>query len=259
MVKYLLCACALMSAQNALAISNIENERPNLPENGFSGQLKLGFNGKTGNQEEQKTEAGAKIIYRDDAEIFMALVGRELGSKLSVTNTDNSFLHTRWTHLLSDRWALESFAQLEKDQFDNLTSRILAGGGGRYVVSQEKDIYAFALGLGAFKEYEKLNLVDHEEANDLWRVNSYYSYKYQINEQVSLVNTTYYQPSTTDFGDYRVLFDLGIGVKLTNSLQIKLNYKLTYDSQPAQNLNVNPVIDNFKTNTEYKTSLAYSF
>lgn len=34
-------------------------------------------------------------------------------------------------HLLDDRWAVEGFAQWEKDEFDNLTSRTLAGGCGR--------------------------------------------------------------------------------------------------------------------------------
>ena len=243
----------------ALAISNIENERPNLPSPGLSGSVNLGFEGKTGNQKEQSTDAAAKIIYRHSDEIFLVLIGRELGSKHDTKNTDNSFLHARWVHLLDDKWALESFVQREQDQFDNLTSRVLAGGGGRYVAAQRKDVYSFTLGLGGFREHEKLNLIDHQESNQLWRVNSYYSYKYQLNEQVSLVNTTYYQPSSSDFNDYRVLFDIGLGVKLTNSLQLKLNYKLTHDSQPAQNLAVTPVIDNFKTNTEYKTSIAYSF
>ncbi len=252
--------CVLFAAAlPAWAISNIENERPNLPEPGLSGALKIGLHGKTGNQEESSNGGGAKIIYRADDDIFMVLVDREYGTKHNIKTTDNSFAHTRWTHLLNDKWAVEGFAQWEEDQFDNLTSRVLAGGGARYLVAQQKDVYSFALGLGAFREVEKQNLVSYQETNRLWRLNTYYSYKYQLNDQVTLVNTTYAQPSTSDFGDFRVLFDLGLNVKLTNSLHLKLSYKLTYDSDPAQNLLITPPIDNYKTNTQYETSLSYNF
>jgi hypothetical protein len=56
-----------------------------------------------------------------------------------------------------------------------LNSRVLGGGGGRYIVAQKQDVYSFALGLGAFYEIEKQNLVSYEEMNKLWRLNSYYT------------------------------------------------------------------------------------
>lgn len=259
MNKFFTICSLLLLTHAAWGISNIENERPNLPEQGFSGALKVGLNGKTGNQEEESDKAGVKIIYRLDDNIFMTLMDKEYGTKHNIKTTDNSFLHARWIHLLNDKWATESFAQWEEDEFDNLTSRVLVGGGARYLAAQEKDVYSFALGLGAFREVEKQNLVSYQETNRLWRINTYYTYKYQLNSQVTLVNTTYAQPSTSDLGDFRLLFDLGINVKLTNSLQLKLNYKLTYDSDPAKNLLVSPPINNYKTNTQYETALSYNF
>lgn len=259
MKRLFIIAVLWVSAIPAWAISNIESERPNLPEQGVSGAIKIGLKGKTGNQEERTNEGGAKIIYRLDDEIFMMLLEQEYGTKHKVKTTDNSFAHARWTHLLDEKWAAEGFAQWEEDQFDNLTSRVLAGGGGRYIVAQQINVYSLALGLGAFHEVEKQNLVSYQETNRLWRINAYYSFKYQLNDQVSLVNTTYAQPSSTDPSDFRVLFDLGLNVKLTNSLQLKLNYKLTHDSDPAKNLAVTPPINNYKTNTEYKTAISYNF
>lgn len=249
----------LLCALPTWAISNIENERPNLPEQGFSGSVKIGLNGKTGNEEEKSNEGGAKLIYRAGDEIFMVLFDREYGTKHDVKTADNSFLHARWVHLLNNKWAVEGFTQREQNEFDNLTSRVLAGGGMRYLVAQEKDVYSFAVGLGTFYEKEKLNLVSYEEINHLWRINTYYTYKYQLNNNVTLINTTYAQPSADDFSDFRLLFDLGVNVKLTNSLHLKLNYKVSYDSDPAKNLLVSPPIDNYKTNTQYETSLSYNF
>jgi hypothetical protein len=259
-VKKIITGIALLiQISSAWAISNIENERLSLPENGLSGKINLSLDGKTGNQEERNNEASAKLIYRVDADIFLALVEKEYGSKHFNKDTDNSFLHLRWTHLLNDMWAAEAFTQREQDQFDNLTSRTLLGGGGRYLALHQKDSYSLVFGLGAFHENEKLNLITYQETNQLWRINSYYTYKYRINDNVMLVNTTYYQPSTRDWSDFRVLFETGLHIKLIKDLEISLNYKLTHDSQPAKNLTATPPIDNFKTNTEYKTSLSYSF
>ncbi len=257
--KTLLAISLILAAPSSFAISNIENERPNLPEQGLSGSFKVSLAGKTGNQEENIDDGAAKIFYRRNNEIIMLLIEKEYGTKLNVKNTDNSFLHSRWTHLLTDKWSAEAFAQWEKDEFDNLNSRVLTGGGGRYLLAQEKNIYAFAIGLGAFREVEKQNLISYQETKRLWRINTYYSYKYQLNDQFTFVNTAYAQPSTSDIQDIRLLFDLGFNVKLTNSLQLSLNYKLTYDSEPAKNLEVRPPINNYKTNTEYKTAISYTF
>lgn len=257
--KFHLLLPALLVTQFAQAISNIENERPNLPEQGWSGSVKVGLNGKTGNQEERSHEGVAKVIYRVNDEIFMVIADRDYGSTRGVKTTDKEFLHGRWVHVLNYQWAVESFAQWQTDEFDNLTSRVLAGGGGRYIVAQERDVYSFALGLGAFYETEKQNLVSYQETNKLWRMNAYYTYKYQINDNVAFANTTYYQPGLSDFDDFRVLFDAGISVKLSTNLQLQVNYQLTHDSEPAQNLSALPPIDNHKTNTEYKTALLYSF
>ncbi len=243
----------------ANAISNIENERPNPPDPGWSGSVKIGLNGKTGNQEERSHEGAAKIVYRVNDDIFIAIAERDYGSTRDVKTTDREFLHGRWVHLLNYDWAVEGFGQWETDEFDNLNSRVLVGGGGRYSVAQKRDVYSFAIGLGAFHETEKQNLVTYQETHELWRMNSYYTYRYQINDNVTFANTTYYQPNLSDFNDFRVLFDAGLSVKLLTHLQLQVSYRLTHDSEPAQNLFVEPPINNHKTNTEYTTSLVYNF
>lgn len=260
MLKKLFGACVLgLFANSAIAISNIENERPGPPAEGFSGNVKISFNGKTGNQQEQVLDGAFKGFFRKDDDIFMLLTERDWGARLKKTDKDHSFIHFRWVHLLSDTWASEAFSQWEKDEFERLTSRVLTGGGVRYTLLQKPEEYIFALGLGAFREYEKTNLETYEDEQHLTRINSYYSYKAKINDTWSFLQTTYYQPAATKMDDYRVLADFGLGVKMTEKLQLRLNYRFSYDSEPAQNFNVSPVIDNHKTNTEYKTSLVYSF
>ena len=246
-------------APYTLAITNIENDRPSLPKVGLTRSAQVGIDGKTGNQKEANYSAASKNFYRVDNEIFMLIGARAYGKTNDIKDTDETFLHSRWTHLLGPRWSLESFAQWQQNEFENLNSRQLAGAGGRYIIAKNEGIYSLAVGLGAFREKETLDLISYNTTQYFWRGNSYYSYKYRINKTLSLVNTTYLQPNLSDTKDFRMLFDLGFSLSLSDSLSLKLNYKLTHDSRPAQNLTSQPPLYNKKTNSAYETSLAFSF
>lgn len=259
MYKFITGCFLLGAATGASAISNIESERPNLPEQGLDLSVKLGLDGKTGNDEEKDYDGTVKAVYRIRDEVFLFLVDGEYGSTRDVKDTDNTFVHGRWTHIITPRWSIEGLAQWEQDEFDNLKSRVLMGGGGRYLVFQKLDVFSFTVGLGAFHENEVLDLVSYEEENEFWRINSYYTFKYQITENMSFLNTSYFQPRIGEYSDLRALTELGVKIDLTHRLALTIQYNLTYDSDPAQNFDVDPPIDNHKVNTEYQTSIQWTF
>jgi len=68
---------------------------------------------------------------------------------------------------------------------------------------------------------------------------------------VRVLSTTYYQPAVDDFGDYRLLEDAALSVKMTDSLSLKVSLNLAHDSQPPQDVK--------KTDTTYSTGIEYSF
>ena len=257
--KQFMILCCLISTAPAWAISNIESQNPGQPEEGLEGTIKVGLTGKTGDSREKDYQGSSKITWRFNDDVFLGLIERNYGTTRDIKDTDDAFAHGRWTHLLSDTWAVEGFGQWEEDEFSNLESRVLLGGGGRYVVAQEEDVYSFSLGLGVFREREKLDLQTYNETNYAWRANTFYAYKHQLNPQVFIVSTAYFQPNIDDWDDIRALVNLGLSVKLTETLNLQVDYKITHDSQPAQNLNAEPPIDNYKTNSEYSTSLVYKF
>ncbi len=261
-LKSFLVVCSLICSTlsiSAYGISNIESVRPGLPEEGLSGDLQFGIDGKTGNSREETYAASTNVIWRQQDNIFLGLASREYGSTSKITDTNNAFVHARWVHLISPKWAAEAFTQWEQDEFDNLESRSLVGGGGRYVITEKDAIYSLVTGLGAFREREKLDLDTFNEVTYLWRMNSYIAYKHVLNDNVSLISTAYYQPNLDRIDDFRMLLTLGVVVGLTDKLKLNLNYEVTHDSEPAKNLAAVPPIDNKKTNTEYATSLVYNF
>ena len=259
MGKLIQIALVMCISTPALAISNIESERPGMPDEGWSGHVEFGLDGKTGNSREQTYSGAAKITNRQDKNIYLGILERAYGTTRNIKNTDETFVHTRWTHMLTTRWAAEGFVQWEKNEFDNLVSRSLVGGGGRYVIAQNDNIFSLSAGLGAFREREVQDLGTYEETNWAWRLNTYTVYKHRLNNQVAIVAIAYYQPNTRDFGDYRALLDAALSVKLTDRLDLKIHYNVKYDSQPVRNLDATPPIDNYKTNTAYNTSLVYNF
>jgi len=252
-------ASAMSLAAESLAIANIEDQRPGPPREGFSGRVEFSLAGKTGDKQEKDYAGATKLNFRESDDILLFIGSAEYGSSRNQKDTDEAFAHLRWMHLFGERFASEVFTQWEEDEFSNLASRVLAGGGGRWVVAAEADTYSLALGLGGFREIEKLDLQTYEEESRVWRLNSYCTWAHVLNDKTSIASTTYLQPNAEDFDDLRVLFTFHLRVKMTEKLALKLNYQAKYDSQPAQNLAALPAIDNDRVNTEYTTSLEYSF
>lgn len=259
MAKFVLWVLLAVGAPSVWAISNIESERPGLPKEGWSGQVEFGIDGETGNSEEENYLFGAKVVRRAGDNIYLGLLSKEYGKTRDIKDTDESFAHARWIHIVNAQWAYEFFVQAEDDAFDNLQSRILAGGGARYVVAENDDVFSLALGFGGFREREVLDLGTYEQKTWLWRLNSFAVYKHRLNDQLNFSSTVYYQPSTSDASDFRSLVTAALLVKLTDALNLKVEYELAYDSEPAKNLDAVPVIDKHKTNAQYKTTLVYQF
>lgn len=244
----------------AYSITNIEAQRrPGLPEQGLGGSLAVAAEGQHGNVREEDYLFNARLQYRQQDNIYLGIAQRAYGSTRGLADTDSSFAHARWTHLFTQTWASEVFSQWEEDRFDNLTSRSLIGGGARRVLLDKEAELNLALGLGAFYEREELDLSDFSEVNYTVRINSYLTYQHQLNDNVSINSTVYYQPSLDDLDDTLGLLTFGLNVKLTDALSLDVSYQANYDSQPAENLDVDPVIESERLNGQYRTGLVYQF
>jgi hypothetical protein len=249
----------LLCSTPSFAISNIENQRPGPPNEGFSGQLALGLSGKTGDKREEDYTLNSRLNYRQGDDVLFVIATREYGSTRKVKDTDDSFIHTRWVHNLTRHWAGEAFLQWEEDTFSNLISRSLIGGGARYLALNKAGVYSLALGIGAFREFETLDLSTYKLDTNVWRLNTYYAYNHVLNASTSIVSTVYLQPASNDIEDMRALFTFNLNVKMSDSLNLGLGYEAKYDSHPAKNLAATPIIDKSKSNTAYTTTLSYQF
>lgn len=259
MTKFFTLLLIVFVQSSAYAISNIERERPAPPPEGWSGQAELSANGKAGNIHEDRYGVSGRLVFKAEENTYFAILRRARATARDIKTVDEAFAHARWIHQRSDDFALESFVQWQENEFDNLLSRSLIGGGGRWRIFDEPDRYNFALGMGLFREWESTDLGSFTEREQRWRLNTYWSYTHQLNDQTSWFNTVYLQPSLNDSDEYRVLFDAGLNVRIIGGLSLRLNYNLKYDSLPPRNPDAQPPVYLRKTNSQYTTSFIYQF
>ena len=211
-------------------------------------------NGASGNTETSSTRANLLTLWQHGNHTEYLQMQYAYGKSGGQTDTDRAFAHLRHRTTIRQDWAVEAFAQTGRNPFARLTQRTLLGGGMRWIIFEEENKSAGYLGAGAFHEKEiltdKLGTNDQKVTN-LWRANTYLVLKYNVNEQVNLYSTTYYQPAFSDTSDYRVLQQASMRVKLGDRFNLKLNLDIAFDSAPPQTVQERDML--------YGTGLEFNF
>ena len=238
---------------SAHAIVNVEDMRQMPVNNGFGGRLDLSISGNAGNTEKSSASIGAGMQWKKDRITNLFIINYAYGESDNVTDTNKGFGHFRHIVHMDDKRAYESFAQIQTDEFARLSFRGLLGGGIRYKTYEHEHNRTF-LGAGAFYEWETLDKkpgITDDGTDSLWRANLYLVLNYQLNEHVSAVSTTYYQPAVEDLKDSRTLEDAGLRVKLTDDFDLKISINIAYDTRPPETVK--------DTDIAYSTALEFRF
>ena len=143
---------------------------------------------------------------------------------------NKGFSHLRMTKMISSKLFFEVFTQFGFNDFLLMKNRKLAGSGLRYKMGSNDRMNTF-LGIGFMQENEIYDLVNEPEKK-LLRSTNYLRWNINITENTELNNTVYYQFSSSDINDYRLLYDGSIDFSVDENLSffIELNYR--YDNDP---------------------------
>jgi len=152
--------------------------------------------------------------------------------------TDNGFMHTRYTRMFIPRLGAEVYLQAQYNRFTNLRSRLLTGGGARFVLVHRNPFGLWG-GSGYMGEYEvnAIDVVDdshpQETFNHRWA--SYLALRLDVVEDaLELANTTYVQPRFDDFTDIRVLTSTQLEGAVTPTFSMGIDFDVAYDSRPPR-------------------------
>lgn len=152
---------------------------------------------------------------------------------------NKGFLHLRGVRHLRADLAMEGFVQQEFNEFINLGSRSLLGGGIRWERVRAGDStgagWKINLGLGAMWEREEQTGQD-EGLVQLLRSTNYLVLRWSPDERLTMSSTTYFQVDIDNFSDYRILWDGGLQVALSHRLALNVKVDLRYDSDPPSDV-----------------------
>lgn len=232
---------------SALAFQSIEPESINTPAEGANGNIRAALDGRSGNTQREDYTVGGRLNYRSrDTDMFV-LVEHSRAKADTQEIENNSWAHAGFIDEFQRGLAAEAFVDAKQDDFQLLDSRIQLGAGMRITLNYTPDVRGVYAGIGILHEWE--NQASHDD--HYTRLNSYFTYKRQLNEQVRALVGVYYQPSIESGSDYLVSAETAILVKLASQLDLKLGVKYEYDGDAPAGIE--------SDDTRYITSLNFHF
>ena len=230
MKTFILTFIILLTPFISYAQVNIEDLRGKSKE-GFSGNVDLGFERLTGNNDVLVYASKNRVDYVHCLHHLFLQVSAERGVNEGEDFKNEAFAHLRWTAMWWGFAGTDLFVQSQYDDFKDLRIRQLEGVYLR-LVSPLLD-GEVALGIGVMSEFEQLQ--EGESDGFTNRLTNYVSLSekwYEGKFKMSL--TAYYQPKVEDKSDYRVTAVGQVDVNIIGGFSILPSFKYSYDSKPPK-------------------------
>ena len=223
-----------------LAQINTEAMRSENVTDGFINKVNVDFGIEKADAEVIELAAAYRVDYFNPTGLHIFFIlnyenGYEQKKGLDKNQVVNKgFGHLRMTKMISSKLFFEIFTQFGFNDFLLMKDRKLAGSGLRYKMVSNDRMNTF-LGIGLMQENEIYDMVNEPEKK-LLRSTNYLSWNINISKNTELYNTVYYQVSSSDINDYRLLYDGSIDFSVNENLSffIELNYR--YDNDPHGNM-----------------------
>ena len=219
-----------------LAQINTEAMRSENVTDGFINKVNVDFGIEKADAEVIELAAAYRVDYFNPTGLHIFFIlnyenGYEQKKGLDKNQVVNKgFGHLRMTKMISSKLFFEIFTQFGFNDFLLMKDRKLAGSGLRYKMVSNDRMNTF-LGIGLMQENEIYDMVNEPEKK-LLRSSNYLRWNINIAENTELYNTVYYQFSSSNINDYRLLYDGSIDFSVNEKLtfSIELNYR--YDNDP---------------------------
>jgi hypothetical protein len=166
-------------------------------------------------------------------DIFLLLVSADY-SKINDYDLSNSLLmHYRYNRKISNFIRLEAFVQYQNNKLIGVDYRELIGFGPRIKITRKEDLKLY-YGLLYMYENEKTitenNIISYSSLN---RISTYLSASIKIAHDIAeLTTVTYYQPSITDYNNYRLNNQSSLVFSITPHIKFTNTVTILYDDSP---------------------------
>ena len=156
------------------------------------------------------------------------------GENDSTVNNNNVHGYGQYNRLLSERWFLYGRADAMHDEIADVNYRVsLSPGAGYYFIKNKTTTLAGEVGPGVV--IEERGGVDSTYAT--LRVAGRFEHKFS--DYARMWAKAEYLPEISDFGNYLLNTELGVGAALSTRLELTLILQDNYASEPAPNRKAN--------------------
>ena len=224
-----LCLTASLYAQ-----VNTEKFRISADTTGFSIRSDVDFTLMTGNADFAFMGTNTRINYNWGGDYTFLVVNGGFGRNKGVNFFSQAIIHLRNVNSINDFLQVEEFAQYDNNKQILLLNRTIFGAGLRFKVVDINEI-RFRIGPAVFYELEdydvsKLSLVSDKE--QLLRLSVYFTALVELQDNLSLLTTSYIQPAAKNLKDFRFLSDNALNIKLGKTVDLVLKLQTRFDNYP---------------------------
>lgn len=220
----------LLSSSLFSQVINVEQERIKTDTLGWNGTAQISFQYLKNKSEVWNIGARLHSQYKTNKSLILFITDYTLSKSAGSDFANAGVQHVRYNYKFK-KWLIgEAFTQVQFNKILNVNFRWLGGLGPRFQVLKTNNLRLYAAALYMY-EYEELT--NHIYNRD-HRLSSYISFSYHLTKNLSLSNTTYYQPKFLHFGDYRISSQTDMKIDISKHLSFKLSYLYFYDAVPAE-------------------------
>lgn len=189
------------------------------------------LNGAGGNTDKMQLTADLGFRFKSLPHTFLVAGSTAYGLTSDEIDTQRAFGHIRYRWRFYDPVSLFSFVQLSHNRFQLLTLRIVMGLGPEIRLFRTE--YAeWHFGIAVMPEWEELAESLRDQQGFAFRLSSFVTQAYQINEWLTLANTTFLQPKPDEMKDYRLLNDSVLTFQITDYLAFNTSASIAFDNVP---------------------------
>lgn len=214
-------------------VLNIERERIKTDTVGWSGTGTVTFDLIKNTKQLTKAGLGLHVQYKTERSLYLALSDYELIKTGADDFSNKGMQHLRYNYKLTNFITLEAFTQAQFNKVLQIDFRGLAGAGPRFKLLGVNQFRIYA-GTAYMFEYEKPSGGLDPEYNH--RLSSYLSFTFRISDNLTVINTSYYQPRFELLSDYRLSHNLDLLFKISRNLSYSLALEHLTDSHPIEGI-----------------------
>lgn len=238
-MRFLIILC-ITAAINNLSFSQINTEKFRMDSDsvGLTGIVDIDITAITGNTDLQFINLGGRLNYNWGESYTFFVADGGFGWDDGERIFDQALLHVRHVHSISELIQAEAFAQIDFNKSRLLTERELLGGGLRLRVMKSENI-KLRVAASYFYEVERYDVPENcVHGKNLFanRISTYFTFEYEIKDDIKLISITYYQPQIGKLDDFRILSDNSLIIKLSSFVDLKTSFNLRYDAKPPETI-----------------------